>query len=271
MALDLPRLAAWLRCPVCAADLVPVDRLTLGCANGHRHDVNKRGFVSLLGPGSKHLGDTAEMLDARDVVLEGGAYSPIADAVAAATTGVRILDAGAGTGYYQRAALGADPARSGLAMDLSPQAVARAVRASDRTDGLVADTWSPLPVRSAVADTVLDVFAPRNLPEFHRVLAPDGVLVVVVPRADHLGSLRAAGTMLDIPGDKADDVVRAAEPLYALLSRESVAYDLALTDALRRSLVGMGPSARHAASATAASTPVDATRVSVDVLRLTRR
>lgn len=270
MPLDLSRLASWLRCPVCAAELRPVDRLTLGCASGHRHDVNKRGYVSLLGGGSKHLGDTAEMLDARDTVLESGAYSPIADAVAASGTGARILDAGAGTGYYLRAALSAaaGPEPVGLAMDLSPQAVARAVRSSDRADGLVADTWRPLPVRSGIADVVLDVFAPRNLAEFHRVLRPEGTLMVVVPRADHLSSLRAGGAMLDIPSDKAEDVLTAAEPLYALQTREHIAYDLALDAPLRDALVGMGPSARHAAAEAAAT---DTTRVSVDVLRLARR
>lgn len=275
MPVDLARLSSWLRCPVCGSDLEPVDRLTLGCARGHRHDVNKRGYVSLLGGGSKHLGDTAEMLEARDLVLEGGAYSPIAAAVAsmvsAADSGPepRVLDAGAGTGYYLRAALAASPDALGLAMDLSPQAVARAVRVSDRVDGMVADTWRPLPVRSDLVDVVLDVFAPRNLPEFHRILRPGGSLVVVVPRAEHLGSLRAGGTMLEIPSDKAEEVVAAAEPLYTLQERETVGYDLALTDALRAALAGMGPSARHGATVAPAS--ADSTRVAVDVLRLTRR
>ncbi|MFE4951494.1 methyltransferase domain-containing protein [Leifsonia sp. NPDC056665] len=266
---DLTRLASWLRCPVCGLDLEPVDRLTLGCAAGHRHDVNKRGYVSLLGGGSKFAGDTAEMLDARDTVLEGGAYAPIARAVAAAVPSAeRVLDAGAGTGYYLRAVLAASPGAVGLAMDLSPAAVARTVRSSPDVDGLVADTWRPLPVRSHSADAVLDVFAPRNLPEFHRVLRPGGTLAVVVPRADHLASLRAAGTMLDIPSDKAEDVIVAAEPLYAPLTREHVSYELALDDALRAALAGMGPSARHAAAAPAAT---DTTTVSVDVLTFTGR
>lgn len=288
MTADLGRLASWLRCPVCARDLSPVDALTLGCVNGHRHDVNKRGYVSLLGGGSKHLGDTTEMLDARDRVLEGGAYSPIGEAVAGAagaaraapsgdSAGGRIVDAGAGTGHYLRATLAAVPSALGLAMDLSPQGVARAVRSSDRVDGLVADTWRPLPIRSGIADTVLDVFAPRNLPEFHRVLRPDGILIVVVPRADHLGSLRAAGSMLDIPSDKADDVITTSEPLYALQAREHVAYDLPLADGLAAALAGMGPSARHATPAAAHTespdlpTAPESTRVSVDVLTFRRR
>lgn len=270
---DLDRLASWLRCPVCHADLEPVERLTLGCANGHRHDVNKRGYVSLLGAGTKLLGDTEQMLDARDAVLETGAYAPIAAAVAAAVSGDRVLDAGAGTGHYLRAALGTAPSAQGLAMDLSPAAVARATRSSERIDGVVADTWRPLPVRSGSAHTVLDVFAPRNLPEFHRVLRPGGRLVIVVPRADHLAALRAGGTMLDIPADKADDVIAASDALYAIMTREHVAYDLALTGELAAALAGMGPSARHAGDADAhddGGIP-EATRVSVDVIALTSR
>ncbi|WP_426624367.1 methyltransferase domain-containing protein [Leifsonia sp. McL0607] len=268
---DLTRLSSWLRCPACGRDLEPVDRLVLGCAEGHRHDVNKRGYVSLLGAGSKHFGDSADMLDARDAVLESGAYSPIADAVAAAEAlpaGARVLDAGAGTGHYLRAVLATAPEVTGLAMDLSPAAVTRAVRSSPSIDGLVADTWRPLPLRSQSVDAVLDVFAPRNLSEFHRVLRPGGVLTVVVPRADHLASLRESGAMLDIPADKADDVIAAAKALYAPLTREHVRFVLALDDALRLALAGMGPSARHADAAPATT---DETTVSVDVLTFTAR
>lgn len=268
---DLARLASWLRCPVCGEDLQPLDRLTLGCNLGHRHDVNKRGYVSLLGGGTRFEGDSASMLDARDIVLEGGAYAPIAEAVASAAAaglGSRILDAGAGTGYYLRAVLSSLPDAVGLAMDVSPAAVSRAVRSSPFVDGLVADTWRPLPLRSANVDAVLDVFAPRNLPEFHRALRSGGRLVVVVPRADHLASLRESGTMLGVPGDKADDVIGAADALYAVLEREYVRYDLPLTGDLRTALAGMGPSARHAAAAPA---PAETTTVSVDVLTFSAR
>lgn len=288
----LSRLASWLRCPVCTEDLSPVDRLTLGCPNGHRHDINKRGYISLLGGGSKLIGDSAAMLEARETVLESGLYSPIAEAVSAAAVSAAtqsaaaatdVLDAGAGTGYYLRSVLGALPRAQGLAMDLSPAAVARAARsggpAAGRIDGLVADTWRPLPIRSGRCDVILDVFAPRNLPEFHRVLRAGGSLVVVVPRPDHLAELRAAGTMLDVPGDKAEELIAASEPLYALQTREHVEAVLRLTDEAREALIGMGPSAHHAAAraahaaadlASPAGLP-DATRLSVDVLHFTAR
>ncbi|MFJ3392814.1 methyltransferase domain-containing protein [Leifsonia aquatica] len=271
---DLERLASWLCCPMCSADLSPIDRLVLGCPSGHRHDVNKRGYISLLG-GSKHVGDNAAMLDARDAVLESGLYAPIAAAVAAAVPAdaSRVLDAGAGTGHYLRAVLTAHPDAVGLAMDLSPAAVGRASRSSDRIDGLVADTWRPLPIRDAVCDAVLDIFAPRNLPEFARVLRPGGSLVVVVPRGEHLRSLRAATSMLDVPADKADDVIATAEPLYALLTREHVSEPLPIDEAIRNALIGMGPSAHHVDSGTGAGAdplPTE-TRLDVDVLHFSVR
>jgi 23S rRNA (guanine745-N1)-methyltransferase len=280
----LSRLSSWLRCPVCADDLSPVDRLTLGCPNGHRHDVNRRGYISLLGSGSKLIGDSVEMLDARDVVLESGLYSPIAEAVSAfaASAGAGhaeadVLDAGAGTGHYLRSVLTALPSALGLAMDLSAAAVARAVRstglAEGRIDGLVADTWRPLPIRSDRCDILLDVFAPRNLPEFHRMLRAGGSLVVVVPRPDHLAELRAAGTMLDVPGDKAEELITASEPLYALQTREHVAAELRLTSEVQEALIAMGPSAHHSAARTtdtAAGLP-ESTHLSVDVLHFTAR
>src|SRR5699024_10569213 len=118
------------------------------------------------------------MLDARAAFLDGGHYAPLRAAVATfGSAGLMegpqsVFDAGCGTGYYLDAVLAAQgEGTSALAMDISPHAVARTVRGTGaRCDGLVADTWQPLPVRDAAAGLIMTVFAPRNLPEFHRVL-----------------------------------------------------------------------------------------------------
>lgn len=249
--MNIESLASWLRCPACLRPLEPIDALTLGCDTGHRYDVNKRGFVNLVSGGTKLIGDSAAMLDARDRVLESGLYSPITDAVRSATAeigGTSILDAGAGTGHYLRAALESSADARGLAMDLSAQAVSRAVRSSPRIDGLVADTWRPLPVRDAVCEVILDVFAPRNLPEFHRALAPGGSLLVVVPLPEHLAELQGDAGMLAVPADKSAEIADAARPLFELRSRRAIHATIALTQAVAESLVGMGPSAHHTRS-----------------------
>ena len=56
---------------------------------------------------------------------------------------------------------------------------------------VVADLWEPVPVADAVADAVLSVFAPRNVPETARMLAPGGSWLLVTPNPGHLRRVRA--------------------------------------------------------------------------------
>jgi 23S rRNA (guanine745-N1)-methyltransferase len=284
-------LAAWLRCPNCVPRVgeVPLTVVTdagagvLGCGNGHRFDVNRRGYVSLLPTRSRVVGDSAGMLEARAGLLSSGAYAPIRDALVRAVLPVRpraVLDSGTGTGWYLHGVLDAlaaaqgAPAR-GLASDLSPAAVARAVRDRSDVDGLVADVHAPLPVRTAVADAVTVVFAPRNPAEFARALRPGGTLAVVVPRSEHLAQLRAVTGMLDVPEGKAAALEASLAPWFSPASAQQLAYELPITAERARQLQGMGPSAHHVAAADAspaadAALPASVT-VAVDVLGYTRR
>jgi len=283
--MTLQSLAAWLRCPNCVqhpignpdlavvADAAPG---VLGCESGHRFDVNRRGYITLLPPRSKVVGDSPAMLDARAALLESGAYSPIRDALVAAVRPVEpltVLDSGTGTGWYLHGVLDALGGRArGLASDLSPAAVARAVRGREDVDGLVADVHAPLPVRDAAADAVTVVFAPRNPAEFARVLRPGGVLAVVVPRAEHLAELRAATGMLDVPEGKAGALEASLAEWFSPAGARHVRYELELDPDRAAQLQGMGPSAHHlqdaAAGASAPLPPLAA--VSVDVVSFTR-
>lgn len=292
--MDLDRLASWLRCPSCGSDLHAVPPLVLRCEHGHTVDANKRGYANLLTPGTRVTGDTAEMLAARGTFLDRGHYAPLVDALAHATVtprepashgpswpaggraapldaGLRVVDAGCGTGHYLEALLDAVPGSIGLAADLSPAAVAIAVRGRPDVDGVVADTWAALPMRDGVADLILDVFAPRNLPEFHRVLAPRGRVAIVAAGPQHLEQLRASGRAVGVQEDKRERILEAADPYFETESETRVERVLPLSEDDVRLLLGMGPSAHHAAVAdrgTAEATAGSGARhdVTIDVM-----
>lgn len=266
--MSLQTLSEWLRCPNCFLPLDPTGTLALACPSGHHFDVNRRGYVTLITGTNKFIGDSAVMLDARDRFQGAGFYSPLREAVSrlvAAERPHRVIDMGCGSGYYLRAALAAAtapaPSRDlqgaisatatpprALAMDLSAAAVARTVRSGRDTDGLVADVWSPLPIRDGAAELLLNVFAPRNAAEFHRVLVPHGLLLVVIPQQSHLHELRAAGRAVSMQADKARHLIDGLADYFELERQERLSAIMSLSPSEVDSVLGMGPSSHHVAA-----------------------
>nr|WP_221375538.1 methyltransferase domain-containing protein [Actinoplanes polyasparticus] len=260
----------YLRCPVCRQPLERAGR-TLRCPLRHSFDMAKQGYADLTAGRMPHVGDTAAMIADRDAFLTAGHYDFIADALAAAAgpgfvtdapateagPGF-VIDAGTGTGHYLSRVLDASPDATGLGLDVSKPALRRAARAHPKAAAVLADLWRPLPIADSVADVVLNVFSPRNGPEFHRVLRPDGLLLVVTPQPDHLRELIAAHEMIQVDPDKAarvqeslGDHFKSGEPIP--LRRE-----MTLTAGETRTLIGMTPSAHHASAIEAASATVTA-------------
>ena len=210
------------------------------CTAGHTFDIARQGYVNLLGAGT---GDTAAMVADRAAFLAAGHYAPLADLVAEWAAGAAaglVVDAGAGTGYYLGAVLDQRSA-FGLALDASPLALRRAAKAHERIGAVVWDVWRPWPVREDAAAVVLNVFAPRNGPEFHRVLRPDGTLIVVTPTTEHLAELSG---LLAVDPRKAE---RLAETLtrFELVNSQTLRYPMTLHETDVRRVSGMGPAAHH--------------------------
>jgi 23S rRNA (guanine745-N1)-methyltransferase len=257
----------------------------LRCGNGHSFDIARQGYVNLM-PGGARPGtaDTAEMVTARQAFLAAGHYAPLADAVAAlaavsvppvsvppvsgppvsvppvsgpAASGSGaarpcVLDAGSGPGYYLAAVL--DRLRTlpgygevaGLALDNSVPALRWAARAHPAAGAVGWDVWTPFPVRDGVASVVLNVFAPRNGPQFRRVLRDDGALIVVTPGPGHLAELVRDAGLLSVDERKDERLSAALGAHFALAAQQERAIALRLTRTEAGTLAGMGPSARHA-------------------------
>ncbi|MEU8824216.1 putative RNA methyltransferase [Streptomyces sp. NPDC048636] len=240
-----------LRCPTCRTRRLHPDRGALRCPAGHTFDIGRHGYVSLLTGTRATSGDDPAMVQARDRFLSTGAYAPIRRAVArlAADTvpeRATVVDVGCGTGYYLAGVLDRLPGARGLGLDTSVRAVRSAARAHARAAAATWDVFRPFPLADAVADVVLDVFAPRNPAEFRRVLRPDGRLIVVRPTARHLAELRGrVAAMVTVDPAKEQRLHRALAPFFETGVTEQVAYTAILTRQEALDLVGMTPSARH--------------------------
>ena len=241
-----------LACPHCSSVLHRVDDGVLGCAQGHRFDIARRGYLSLLGKGSRtDTGDSAEMVAARATFLGAGHYRPVAEAIAGRVAAGPVLEIGAGTGYYlgvgldRLGAVGPAAATVGLALDASRYAARRAATAHPRIGSIVADAWSRLPVRDGVVGSVLSVFAPRDPAEISRVLGPGGRAVIVTPEPEHLAEIRSAVGLLAVDPGKPDRLAEAFAGRLSAVDRVRVRREMRLTRADIDALVRMGPAARH--------------------------
>jgi 23S rRNA (guanine745-N1)-methyltransferase len=174
-----------------------------------------------------------------------GVTAALADAVVDPGNPGTVLDAGGGTGAHLASVLDRAPDAVGVVLDASRYAARRAARAHPRAIAVVADSWARWPVRDAVLDRVLVVFAPRNGAETARVLRPGGRLVVVTPAAEHLAELVAPLGLLTVDPDKTGRLAAGLGPHLRPAGTTTHREQLCLDHAAVRTLVGMGPHARH--------------------------
>ncbi|MFJ9686055.1 putative RNA methyltransferase [Streptomyces bacillaris] len=239
-----------LRCPTCSAALHPVPGAVL-CPVGHTFNIARQGYVSLLTGTRATSADDAAMAQARNRFLASGKYAPIRRtlahlAAAALPEHGKIVDIGCGTGYYLAGVLDQLPGARGLGLDASVRALRSAARAHKRAAAASWDVFRPFPLVDQAADVVLNVFAPRNPSEFHRVLHRSGRLIVVRPTHQHMVELRSnVPGMVTIDPHKERRLHQSLNPLFEAVETQHIEYTSSLTTQEAVDLVGMTPSARH--------------------------
>ena len=252
-------------CPVCEQSLESRGRTFL-CASKHTFDRARSGYVNLLlqhKAGAQLTGDTAEMLRCRRAFLEQGYFEFLIDvitrrarqayaaAVAAGSTGpAAILDVGCGEGCYLgrlEQALSAGrglPEISFFGLDLSKAAVQLAAARYKRVQLIVADAYQRIPLRSDGVLFLLNVCAPRNFPEFLRLMQPQGECLIVTTLPQHMQELRSYLKLLKIEPEKERNILEAAAG-FELRDRILVEHKVSLTPAAAAAAVKMTPNFWH--------------------------
>jgi 23S rRNA (guanine745-N1)-methyltransferase len=146
-------------------------------------------------------------------------------------------------------------------------ALRSAARAHDRAAAVAWDVFRPFPMAEGAADAVLDVFAPRNPAEFHRVLRPTGRLIVVRPTGRHLAELRdRLPAMVTIDPAKEQRLHHVLDPFFEAAVTEQVEYPAPLNRLNTLDLVAMTPSTHHVSRADLAHDGFLPDQVTVSVL-----
>ncbi|HLG63174.1 MAG TPA: methyltransferase domain-containing protein [Ktedonosporobacter sp.] len=245
-----------LTCPVCHVALAESDQ-TLKCANRHSFDMAREGYVNLL---LKRLpGDSKAMLQARRDFLERDHYRPLSDTLNELVAShihntpspVNILDAGCGEGYYLGRLHQYLTSRQlsiqscCVGVDISKDAIRMAAKRYRETLFVVTNLKERLVFADDTFQALLNIFAPRNAQEYARVLAPGGLLVVVIPGPTHLLQLRSALHLLSIEQDKQQHIIEQFAPQFELITTIPLAYEIHLTGAEIALTVMMTPNYWH--------------------------
>lgn len=244
-------------CPICLQPLNLYGQ-SLKCENSHSFDIAKEGYVNFLT--RKLNADTKEMLAARRRFLEHGYYRALADTINRRVSSwltnigssqLKILDVGCGEGYYSgrlQTALADAGKLDFLGLDASKDAIKLAAKRYKDITFSVGDINERLPFADGAVTILLNIFAPRNAVEFGRVLAPDGLLLIVIPEADHLAELRSSFNLLNIEENKEGKLLEKLGETFQLNEVTRLNYELNLSFADLSDLIAMTPNYRHQAA-----------------------
>jgi 23S rRNA (guanine745-N1)-methyltransferase len=229
----------------------------LTCTNSHTFDIAKEGYVNLLR--KKLPGDTKAMLIARRNFLEQGYYQPLSDTINSLvsvafdpeTPSFNILDAGCGEGYYldrlQQHLVKQFPHAQCcyIGLDISKEAIRMAAKRYRAAQFVVANLKERLVFTDHVFHVLLNIFAPRNVDEFARVLVPGGIAVVVIPAPVHLLQLRSTFHLLSIEENKQPHVIEQFAGQFELVNLRTIAYKVRLSREAMMQAILMTPNYWH--------------------------
>jgi len=239
------------RCPICTTSMKVVELKSLVCKNNHTFDFAKQGYINLLTRSVQSQYDR-ELFEARkQIIVESGLYKSLHEKVAvvihekinASADSKIIFDAGSGEGSHLKKILDElnDENFTGIGLDISKEGVRLAASQYKDSIWMVGDLANT-PLKDQSVHVILNILSPANYEEFKRLLAPNGMMIKVVPRTNYLRELRDALFSNDEKNKyKNDNIVALFKEHFHLLDHLTLQYTLELSEFELRNLVRMSP------------------------------
>lgn len=241
-----------LSCPHCSTPMKVVDLKSLVCLNRHTFDFAKQGYVYMLTSQVNSHYDK-ELFQARqNVIMESHLYELLHKTISEvikqhihelAVEPIKVLDAGCGEGSHLIHILEQLNSErvTGFGLDISKEGIRLAAKKSGEAIWIVGDLANA-PFAEESFQVILNILSPANYKEFKRILAPNSLLVKVVPRSNYFKELREA--LYRNKQKRAytnDEIVSLYKQHFQLIDMFNLCYTRELTQAELINVVRMSP------------------------------
>lgn len=236
--------AEMLQCPLCKEPMTVADTGTVQCSNRHSYDIAKQGYIYLLTKPMQSM-YSKELFEARHDVIASGLYDEVQQQVANLLPTGRVLDTGCGEGSHLVRMLEKCPDVIGVGIDIAKEAIVAAAKFATGPVWCVGDLANS-PYAKGSFSSILNFLSPANYEEFKRLLAPNGIVIKVVPEAGYLQELRAqAFADSEKETYSNEQTVQRFKENFAQVEQLRVTYEQPLAPELVPKLLQMTPMGWH--------------------------
>jgi 23S rRNA (guanine745-N1)-methyltransferase len=132
-----------------------------------------------------------------------------------------------------------------MGLDISKEAIRMAAKRYKGAQFVVANLKERLIFADDAFHVLLNIFAPRNVDEFARVLVPGGIAIVVIPTSIHLLQLRSTFSLLNIEENKQQHVIEQFAGQFELVDAHTIEYKVRLSRVAMMQAILMTPNYWH--------------------------
>lgn len=238
------------RCPICKNALKVVNFRSLICSKKHTFDFAKQGYVNMLTRPVTSQYDKQLFESRKYIITESDLYFSLHKMIAKVMNeqfhdfkdDLIVLDAGSGEGSHLQRILDESKQNEviGVGIDISKDGIKMAAAQYKNSIWFVGDLANA-PFVDQSCHVILNILSPANYEEFKRILAPNGIVVKVVPRSWYLKQLREAFYDKDKTSYENDKTVSLFKQHFHLVNKLELCYTKELDETEVKNLAQMTP------------------------------